>query len=104
MWSSSATRPLRSSQAFRASPMTPIVSGCRVQRSGVAIDRYWWTRASAIGCSKVARPFGGVGSSGGSPAAIRLAFPLSMFSCCSSSRPATLAVRSAIRSELGCCP
>ena len=31
--------------AFSASPSTPIVSGCRVQSSGVAIERYWWMRA-----------------------------------------------------------
>ena len=29
----------RSSQAFRASPSTPIVSAWRIQRSGVAIER-----------------------------------------------------------------
>ena len=50
--SRSSTWPSRSSQAFSASPSTPIVSGCRVQRSGVAIERYWWMRANAIGCEK----------------------------------------------------
>ena len=67
----SATFPLRSSQAFSARPSTPIVSGCRVHSSGVAIDRYWWIRASAIDCGSVAGPVGSVGSSGGSPLAIR---------------------------------
>ena len=43
----------RSSQAFRARPSTPIVSACRVQRSGVAIERYWWMRANVIGCASV---------------------------------------------------
>ena len=61
-------------------------------------------RAKAIGCEKVPAPRGEVGSSGGSPAAIRLAFPQSISRSCSSSKPASLAVRMAIRSELGCCP
>ena len=45
---------MRSSLAFSARPSTPIVSGCRVQSSGVAMDRYWWIRAKTIGCVKVA--------------------------------------------------
>ena len=48
--------PSRSAQAFSARPSTPIVSGCRVQSSGVAIERYWWIRAKAIGCEKVSLP------------------------------------------------
>ena len=93
-----------SSQAFRARPSTPTVSGWRVQSSGVAIDRYWWMRASTIGWVNMSLPFAGVGSSGGSPSAIRLALPASMSRSWSSSRPATRAVRSAISSELGCWP
>src|SRR5690349_6161913 len=94
----------RSSQALSARPSTPIVSACRVQRSGVAIERYWWIRAKAIGCENVSLPTGGVGSRGGSPAAIRLAVPESIARSWSSSSPASRAVRSAISSELGCCP
>ncbi len=40
------------------------MSAWRVQRSGVAIERYWWIRASTIGCVNVSLPFAGVGSSG----------------------------------------
>ena len=54
------------------------MSGWRVQSSGVAIERYWWIRANAIGWENVSLPRGGVGSSGGSPSAIRLALPESM--------------------------
>jgi hypothetical protein len=90
--------------AVRASPSTPIVSACRVQSSGVVIEMYWWIRANDIGCWNVLLPIGGVGSSGGSPAAMRFAVPLSMARSRSSSKPATCAVRRAIRSELGCCP
>jgi hypothetical protein len=50
------------------------VSGWRVQRSGVAIESYWWIRASTIGWVKVALPFAGAGSTDDSPLAIRLAF------------------------------
>ena len=104
MRSRSSAWPSRSAHAFSANPRTPIVSACRVQSSGVAIDRYWWIRASAIGCENVPPPRGGVGSSGASPAAIRLAFPQSIACSCSSEKPASFAVRIAISSELGCCP
>ena len=51
-----------SAHAFSARPRTPIVSACRVHRSGVAIERYWWTRASVIDWVKSFAPCGFVGS------------------------------------------
>src|ERR671934_512341 len=72
--SSSSRCPFeRSLQALRARPSTPTRSGWRVQSSGVAIERYWWIRAKAIGCEKISIPSGGEGSRAGSPAAIRRA-------------------------------
>ena len=76
----------------------------RVQSSGVAIERYWWMRANVIGCENVCSPVGGVGSSGGSPSAMRSALPASMLRRSSSSSPASSAVRSAISSDAGCWP
>ena len=61
----------RSSQAFRASPSTPIVSAWRVQSSGVAIERYAWMRANVSGCEIVSGPRGGASGSGASPRQIR---------------------------------
>ena len=58
-----------------ASPSTPIESGWRVHISGVAIERYWWMRAMIVGCVSSSPPFGFVGSSGGSPSAMRVALP-----------------------------
>jgi hypothetical protein len=46
----------------------------------------------------------GEAESGLSPSAMRTALRESMFRSCSSSSPATFAVRSAISSELGCWP
>ncbi len=46
----------RSSQAFSARPSTPIVSACRIHRSGVAIERYWWMRANVSGCAMSCGP------------------------------------------------
>ena len=81
--------------------MMPIESGCRIQSRGVAIERYWWMRAIVIGWVNTPSPVGLVGSFGGSPRAIRFALPASISRTWSSSNPAALAVRSAIRSELG---
>ena len=72
--------------------------------SGNAIDRYWWMRASGIGCENVSVPRGVVGSSGGSPSAIRFALPESMSATCASLSPDARAVRSAMSSEFGCDP
>ena len=80
--SRSSLCPSRSAHAFSASPSTPIVSGCRVQRSGVAIERYWWIRARASAARRSCCPRGAVGSSGGSPSAIRFALPASMPRSC----------------------
>ena len=61
-------------------------------------------RAKTIGCVSTSLPRGAVVSSGGSPSAIRLAVPASIARSCASSNPAARAVRTAISSELGCCP
>ena len=49
MRSTASAWPLRSAQVLIASPSTPTVSAWLVQMSGVAIERYWWIRASCIG-------------------------------------------------------
>ena len=72
--------------------------------SGNAIDKYWWMRASGIGWDKVADPCGADGSSGGSPSAMRVAFPESMPRICGSVSPDARAVRSEMSKELGCEP
>src|SRR5581483_756354 len=96
--------PLLSYVALSASPSAPNESCCRMKRSGNAIDRYWWMRASGIGCASVPVPWGVVGSSGGSPSAIRFAWTPSIPATCSSLNPDARAVRSAMRSEFGCEP
>ena len=41
--------------ALSARPSAPKVSCWRAKSSGIAIERYWWMRASAIGCSRTSR-------------------------------------------------
>jgi hypothetical protein len=95
--SRSSSCPSRSAQAFSARPEHADRVGLPVQRSGVAIERYWWIRAKAIGCSKVSLPVGEVGFQ--RPVAVRDAARIAgeHRTHCSSSNPATFAV--AARSE-----
>ena len=53
-----STSPFCSEQALRASPSAPIVSACRIQRNGIAIERYVWIRASCSGWSSESPPSG----------------------------------------------
>ena len=71
------TWPLRSFIALSARPSAPNVSCWRAKSIGIAIERYWWMRASVIGCASTSAPCGCDGSSGGSPSAIRFALPAS---------------------------
>ena len=71
---------------------------------GIAIERYWWMRASVIGCASTSAPCGSEGSCGGSPFAILFALPARISTICFSVRPDARAVRSAMTSEPGCWP
>ncbi len=62
----------------------PVVSGWRIQSSGVVIERYWWMRASCSGWANISVPSGLVGSGSSPPSASVFAVPASIARSCAS--------------------